>query len=163
MPDSVWSLSDLPNVPAVYALYGGHGAARHVAYIGIAGKLRQRVEQHLVRRDSSVTTGASTVALNPDLVTGLEWWTDPGFADREVLEAAELVAFGVFQPVLRSRGGKSEQAKILSADAAFVERMRSLFQGSPDGHLTPVTLADAIARIEKLEQQLAELTGQGDS
>ena len=49
------------------SMHGGRGRGAHVVYV--AGKLKQRVEQHLVRRDSSVTTGASAVCLNPDLVT----------------------------------------------------------------------------------------------
>ena len=54
---SVSPIADLPNEPAVYAMYGGSGAGLYVAYVGVASKLKQRVTQHLVRRDSSVTTG----------------------------------------------------------------------------------------------------------
>ena len=56
---TIHSISDLPNTPAVYAMYGGQGRSLHVAYVGIGGKLRGRVEQHLVRRGSSVATGTS--------------------------------------------------------------------------------------------------------
>ena len=56
---------DLPNRPAVYALYSGNGNSRYVAYVGIAGKLKQRITQHFIRRDSSVATGVSAVSLNP--------------------------------------------------------------------------------------------------
>ena len=62
-------ISALPNAPALYALYGGKGQRKFVAYIGIADKLRQRISQHLVRRDSSIVTGTSIVSLNPDQVT----------------------------------------------------------------------------------------------
>lgn len=60
--------SDLPNVPAVYAMYGGRGRSQYVAYVGVADKLRARIEQHLARRDSSMTTGTSAAMLNPDHV-----------------------------------------------------------------------------------------------
>lgn len=65
------SIPLLPNASAVYAMLSGSGAGSgaYVAYVGVAGKLKQRITQHLVRRDSSVTTGASAVSLNPDLVT----------------------------------------------------------------------------------------------
>ena len=63
------TLTELPNRPALYALMSGAGARADIAYVGTAGKLRQRITQHLVRRDSSVTTGTSAVQLNPDYVT----------------------------------------------------------------------------------------------
>ena len=73
------TITDLPNVPAVYAMYGGQGRSRYVAYVGLGSKLRSRVEQHLIRRDSSVTTGVSAVSLNPDFVTEVRWWEYPAF------------------------------------------------------------------------------------
>lgn len=101
----VTSITDLPSVPAVYAMYGGQGRSQYVAYVGLAKKLRGRVDQHLVRRDSSVTTGVSAVSLNSDFVTQVRWWTHPDFDKQDILEAAELVAFDVLEPSLRSRGG----------------------------------------------------------
>jgi hypothetical protein len=65
----ITTISCLPGVPAVYAMHGGKGRGLHVAYVGIADSLKARVEQHLVRRDSSVATGTSAVCLNPDYVT----------------------------------------------------------------------------------------------
>jgi hypothetical protein len=55
------TIVEIPNVPSVYAMYGGKGAAIYVAYVGVAGKLKQVVIQHLVRRDSSVASGISAV------------------------------------------------------------------------------------------------------
>src|SRR5690348_9265760 len=70
--------------PAVYCLYGGRDR-RHAAYVGIADKLRTRIDQHLVRRDRSVTTGVATVTLNSDLVTEIKWWRHPTFVVIETL------------------------------------------------------------------------------
>ena len=147
----------LPNVPAVYAMYGGRGQALYVAYVGVADRLRGRVEQHLERHDSSVTTGAAAVGLNPDHVTEVRWWVDPSFAERPVLEAAELVAFEVLNPALRSRGRVQGQARQLADDAAFADRMRTLFGGPPAGRLVVPTLQDALDRIATLERRLDEL------
>ena len=47
----------LPNVPAVYAFYSEGRRVSYVAYVGIAGRLKQRIIQHLIRQDSSVATG----------------------------------------------------------------------------------------------------------
>ena len=44
-------VSQLPNVPAVYAMYGGRGRGLHVAYVGIADYVRGRINQHLINRD----------------------------------------------------------------------------------------------------------------
>ncbi len=87
------AISDLPSQPAVYALYGGRGRGLHVAYVGSARDLRNRVTQHLIRRDSSITTGVTVAMLNADHVTQVRWWEHPSFADETHLLAAELLAF----------------------------------------------------------------------
>ena len=143
----ILTISDLPNNPAVYAMYGGQRQRLYVAYVGVAGELRNRVLQHLVKRNSSVATGTSAVILNPDYVTELKWWEHPDFTERYIMEAAELVAFEIFDPALRSRGIILEQAKQLSEDRSFQDKMRLLFQGQPTGQLIILTLQDALDRI----------------
>ena len=69
----VCSVSKLPNVSAVYVLYGG----KDLVYVGATDKLRNRIEQHLVRRDSSIATQTSAVSLNPDYVSEVRWWSTP--------------------------------------------------------------------------------------
>jgi hypothetical protein len=113
MHTAMTSVSELPSVPAVYALYGGAGRGLYVTYVGIADRLKERITQHLVRRDSSIVTGVSTVGINPDLVTEVRWWTHPDFSDRAVLQAGELLAFDALEPALRSRGGITGEAKTL--------------------------------------------------
>ena len=68
------SISELPTCPAVYAMYGGKGRGLYVAYVGTSKSLKQRIVQHLVNRDSSVSTGTSAVGLNTDYVTKIAWW-----------------------------------------------------------------------------------------
>jgi hypothetical protein len=150
-------VSDLPNRPAVYALYGGSESSAYVAYVGIAGALETRIDQHLVRRDSSVTTGVSAVRLNPDYVTEVRWWEHPDFGNDATRTAAELVAFDVLNPVLRSRGAIRQEAKAMYGDQRFADEMRQLFQGPPTGRLRILTLQDALDRIAQLEQQVADL------
>jgi len=113
--------------------------------------------QHLVKRDSSIATGTSAVALNPDYVTEVRWWEHPDFSKRHVLEAAELVAFDVLDPALRSRGAIQEQAKQLYADESFREKMRAVFLSEPTGRIIFPTLRDALKRIAQLERRLAAL------
>jgi hypothetical protein len=153
----VISISDLPNVPAVYAMYGGRGGSAYVAYVGIADVLKRRVGQHLIRRDSSAVTGVSAVSLNPDLVTEVRWWEHPDFADRRMLLAAELVAFDILEPALRSRGGITNEARQLYGDAEFKARMNSLFSGGATGQLVISTLQSALERIADLEQRVRSL------
>lgn len=151
------SIADLPNVPAVYAMYGGQGRRMYAAYVGVAGKLKNRMVQHLVGRDSSVATGTSAAGLNPDFVTEVRYWEHPDFAERHVLEAAELVAFEVLNPALRSRGAVREQARSLYEDTAFIEQVKPLIQGEPSGCLVIPTLQDALERIADLERRIAEI------
>lgn len=157
----VASISELPNIPAVYAMYGGRGSSAYVAYVGMGGTLKQRIEQHLIRRDSSVVTGTSAVSLNPDLVTEVRWWEHPKFTDRTVLLAAELVAFDVLEPALRSRGGITAEARNLYSDESFSGQMRSLFSYKAMGQLVIPTLQSALERIEELERRVAALERQG--
>ncbi|MCK9580677.1 MAG: hypothetical protein M0Q92_09535 [Methanoregula sp.] len=150
-------ISALPNSPAIYALYGGKGQRKFVAYIGIADKLRQRISQHLVRRDSSIVTGTSIVSLNPDYVTALKWWEYPDFSNREYLEAAEEIAFDIFDPVLRSRGKLTESADILLKDGEFHKKMKVLFKNDPSGSLEFPDFQDLLERLTDLETEIKDL------
>jgi hypothetical protein len=154
---NVTSVVELPSVPAVYAMFGGQGRNLYVAYVGLASNLRQRLTQHLIRRDSSVVTGVSAVSLNPDLITDVRWWEHPDFARQEILEAAELVAFDVLEPALRSRGGITDRAIQIYQDEVFREQMRILLVGDPAGSLVLPTLSQALERISSLERRVTEL------
>ena len=133
MDRTLSSISEVPNVPAVYIMLSGKGRGVYVAYVGVTRRLKGRIMEHLVRRDSSVVTGASGVALNPDYVSEIRWWEHPNFDEKDALEAAELIAFDVFDPALRSRGGVLEQARRLYENDTFHEKMHSLFSGKPTG------------------------------
>ena len=150
------SISDLPSVPAVYAMFGGQARSRFVAYVGLGSKLRGRIEQHLIRRDSSVTTGVSAVSLNPDFVTEVRWWEHPEFGKQDALEAAELVAFDVLEPALRSRGGITDRAKQLYKEQEFREQMMAVFSGEAIGCLRIRSLSQAWERIDDLEDRIRE-------
>ena len=154
---TILSISDLPGTPGVYALYGGTGRAKYVAYVGIAKDLRGRIEQHLIRRDSSIATGTTAACLNPEYVTEVCWWNHKRFRTRAVLEAAELVAYDVLEPVLRSRGGVTKRAKDLYRDDDFFEEMEALFRGEPAGMLVLPSLQHALFRLSELERRVEAL------
>jgi hypothetical protein len=150
-------LSDLPNHPALYALYGGVGRREYVAYIGIADSLKRRAAQHLLLRDSSVATGTSAAGINPEYVTGLRWWEHHRFSERAVLEAAELVAFDVFHPVLRSRGAVSKSALALYKSRPFRKEMEILLRKNESGHLRFPSLDGVARRLAHLEERLERI------
>ncbi len=157
MPQTLISVSELPKAPAVYAMYGGQGSRTYPAYVGIADNLKSRITQHLVRRDSSVVTGASAVSLNPDMITEIRWWEDARFTDRSFLEGAELIAFKALEPVLRSRGAITERAHALTSDAAFCIEMKAMFAGEPTGRLLIQSLQSALSRLSELERRVTEI------
>jgi hypothetical protein len=154
------SITKLPNMPAVYVLYGGKESNKYAAYVGIADKLRNRIEQHLVRRDSSVATSTSAIGLNPDYVTELQWWGHQKFVDRNILEAAELIAFDIFKPTLRSRGKITGKARELYDQKEFKEEMKKLLKREAMGQLVFQTLQDALDRIEQIEDRIKALEKQ---
>jgi hypothetical protein len=143
-------------VPAIYAMYGGEDR-RYVAYVGIGDDLRRRVPQHLVNRNSSATTDTGAVRLHPDHISAVAWWEHASFADRVELAAAELVAFDVLEPTMRSRGGITAAAKQRATDQAFRDEMASTFVGTPTGRLELTTFASAVKRLAALECRIERL------
>jgi hypothetical protein len=149
--------ADIPKGPAIYAMYGGEQPRAWVAYVGDAGNLRQRLGQHFINRDSSVVTRTSAAGLNIDHVRYVEWWEDEAFADEDSRRAAELVAFDVLNPVLRSRGNPREAARELYADDDFYKTMTKVFETPPVGRLILPRLPDLVQRLSELEKRVSEL------
>ena len=136
MTDVVATWAEVPKKPAIYAMYGGEPPRSWVAYVGDAGNLRQRLTQHFVNRDSSVVTGTSAAGLNIDHVTRVDWWEHPRLEEEDSRRAAELVAFDVLEPALRSRGNPRQAARELYADPDFNEELASVFRAPPTGRVT---------------------------
>jgi len=99
----------------------------HIIYVGISKNIRSRIDQHLNRRDSSVSTGVAAAMLNADKVASVMWWQHKRFDDTAILEAAEIVAFEILNPVLRSRGNVTERALLHLEDQLLVEELKALF------------------------------------
>jgi hypothetical protein len=147
----------VPRSPGLYAMYGGLPPRTWVAYVGQAGNLAQRLTQHLYRRDSSVTTGVSAVGLNVDHVVQVAWWLHPSFSDENRRAAAELIAFRVLDPALRSRGGVSQSANDLATDQHCIAEVEGLLRGEPAGVYQPPRLSDLADRLARIEVRLSKL------
>ena len=150
-------VSDIPTDPALYALYGGTGRSKHVAYIGISSNLRRRIRHHFIRQDSSVVTGTSAASLDPNLVTHIEWWLHPRFAEKSFLQAAELIAFEEFDPALRSRGRVTEEAETMTTDSETAEEIRTVIEKGPTASVSVPTLSEALSRIKELAERIDQL------
>jgi hypothetical protein len=100
--------------------------------------------------------------LNVDYVREVDWWEHADFADRDMLHAAELIAFDVLNPALRSLGAERETAKTLAADRGRRALMEPLFRAAPAGRLTLPSLAALAVRVGELEQKLRRLEQAGD-
>lgn len=164
MADSheITAIGKLPTSPAIYALYGGRDGRAYVAYVGMADNLRRRIIQHLVTRDSSITTGLSPVGLRPEYVTEIRWWCDEQFNNRAALGGAELVAFDILNPALRSRGGLNKEATSHYNDKAFYSRIKKLFDpNQPTGRLrlpdVKTLLEEVLDRLSKLEKHVKSI------
>lgn len=144
--------------PGIYAMYGGDRVGRGwVAYVGIAGNLHRRLEQHVVRRDSSVVTGTQAVGVNVEHVRYIDWWTSDLFEDDDARHAAELVAFEVLDPALRSRGRPRQNALTLAADDGFRAQVGDLLAEPPHGRLVLPTLTGLAERLREAEARLDAL------
>jgi hypothetical protein len=160
-------LSNVPNEAAVYALCTGKGKNFCYVYVGHTTRLRDRIKQHLVARDSSINISTASARLNPDRITEVLWWQSDEF-ERDhkpqlvELKAAELVAFHVLDPILRSNSNPDRAALKRSQEDDFKSRMEHLFDKTrqPDGRLDCgdnliLTEIDGLRkRIERLESRL---------
>ena len=154
MSVQIQTISLLPNLPSIYGIYANK--SKSPVYVGQTTKLKNRITQHLVRRDSSIVTGASGYSLDPDHVKRISWWEHHLFVEENNLTVAELIAFNQLNPIIRSQGNKKQSSQILS-DENFVQEMVQLFQGEPTGELNIVDLNQALQRISKLEDRIRQL------
>ncbi len=150
-------IADLPNCPALYALYGGTGRHAYVAYVGITDKLKRRAAQHLLTRDSSAATGTSAVGINPDYVTEIRWWEHRRFSIPSAREAAELVAFKLLDPALRSRKRIGKAAQKLYESGSFRKEMEMLLKKNPTGHVRFPSLEQVARRLSTFEDRLGKI------
>jgi len=150
-------VADLPNRPALYALYGGTGRHVYVAYVGITDKLKRRIAQHLLTRDSSAATGTSAVGINPDYVTEIRWWEHHRFSKPAAREAAELVAFELLDPALRSRKPIGKAARELFQSGHFRKEMERLIREKPTGHLRIPSLEHVWRTLSAFEDRLGKI------
>ena len=150
-------IKHLPQFPGIYGFKGPNDTQDNYSYIGLSNKLRERVSQHLLKRDSSVATGASAISLNPDKIAECHWWILETFGNRETLEAAELIAFERFNPTLVSRGSPSTKALDISNNEDFIKQMEKLFSNVPSGYIKFYDLSWAVNKIKELENEILEL------
>ena len=158
----VKTFSEIPNVPAVYALCGRATLHRgtYIAYVGHTHNLRKRINDHLIARDTAIQTGLSAVSLNPEYVMEVRWWEHPSFSERTFHGAAELIAFEVLDPALRSLAQELKRARRAYDDRSFRDEMTSLLSGEPTGRFVVPSLRGALELIEELERRLSALEQQ---
>lgn len=145
-----------PKTAGIYAMYERNGDS-NAAYVGISSNLRNRLRQHMIRRDSSITTSVSAVRLEPDFIEKICWWTDDEFEDKQILRGVELVAFDVLKPVLRSRGNINHKAKELYNDSNFVERITKKIKEKPTGEIIFPDLKQVLDKVASLEDRVEKL------
>ena len=150
-------IARVPKEPGIYAMYD---KAKKVVYVGASKSLRERIQQHIINRDSSVTTGVSATVLNPDKISYVQWWIHDEFSRKKCLKAAEYIAFEVLRPILRSRENVSKEAEEMLNDSVFSGKMKSLFSDKPSGKYVPKTLdnlwdsvLDLVERVSELEKR----------
>jgi hypothetical protein len=154
-------VSDLPQDPAVYALCSGPGGA-NIIYVGRTEKLKTRIAQHLIARDSSINTFTAAARLNADRISEVRWWTSAEFVQNGKasvlhLQAAELVAFEILDPILRSNAKSERQARTLAAKPAFKQEMTTLFKSKPTGRLPRYDADFVLAEIWKIQDRLTAI------
>lgn len=123
--------------------------------MGIGKSVRQRLIQHIVRRNSSVVTRISAVSLDPDKITEVRWALYPEY--NRYLREAEIIALRVLKPVLRSRGAVSAPVEYIANRPDFRRKMKALFQRPPTGFLNIVSHEGLILKVEQLEVIIKKL------
>jgi hypothetical protein len=77
--------------------------------------------------------------------------------DEDSREAAELVAFRVLDPALRSRGVVTQAARRLANDPSFTGQVEALLREEPAGVYQPPRLSDLAERVARIEARLGKL------
>jgi hypothetical protein len=72
--------------------------------------------------------------------------------DEDRRHAAELIAFDVLDPALRSRGIPRREATALKSDSHFRQTIQRLLSEPPAGRFTPPRLPDLANRLADLER-----------
>ena len=147
----------LPQLPVINGFKRPNNIQDNYSYIGLSNKLRESMSQHLLKRDSSVATGASSISFNPDKIAECNWWIHESFGTREYLEATELIAFERFNLTLVSRVTPSTRTLEISNDEVFKKKMDKLFSNVPSGYIKFYDLSWAINKIKELEDEILEL------
>jgi hypothetical protein len=145
-----------PKKPGIYALCAGNGRNKYIAYVGIAKNIRQRILQHLIRRDSSIVTGVSAISLNPEKITEVRWWVLPP-EDNQFLNEAEVVAFEILNPVLRSRSSISAPVDYIARNNNFKTKMENIFRAEPSGFIKIISFPELIKKVDELENIVKEI------
>jgi len=107
-----------------------------------------------VSRDASIATGTAAVGMNPDYVTDVKWWEDRRFSGKDAREAAELIAFDVFKPVLRSRKTDTKAARNLYDNRRFRKEIKALLKKDPSRYLHLPLREEVSRRLSALEERL---------
>lgn len=149
---SVWHL---PDVGAVYALYGASADDLRLVFVGFAESLSERVVEQLVVPNLRPRPQSAILFMQPGYVREIRWWEHPRFEDLEALRAAEFVASELLLPLLSSRRPSSAGARMLSTDEGFREQMSALVLGEPSGRLFLPTLEDILDRLGRIEERLS--------
>ena len=148
---SIWQL---PEVPAVYALYGAAAEERRLVFVGVAESLIERLVEQLVIPNLRLRSPSAILFMHPGYVREIRWWEHSRFAASEPLRAAEFVASEVLRPLFSSRRPSSAPARTLSTDDNFRAEMTALFLGEPSGRLVLPTLDELLERLARIEERL---------
>jgi hypothetical protein len=148
---SVWQL---PDVRAVYALYGASGEELRLVFLGFAESLLERVVEQLVVPSLRPQAPSAILFMQPGYVREIRWWEHPRFEELDALRAAEFVASELLLPLLSSRRPSSAGARTLSTDEGFRQQMSALIRGQPSGCLLLPTLEDILHRLGRIEERL---------
>jgi hypothetical protein len=150
-------ISDLPSCPALYALFGGTGKRKYVAYVGIADSLKRRAAQHLLNRDSSVATGTAAVGINPDYVTEIQWWEHRRFLTEQRWKQPNSLP-SIF--LIRHFAAESLFPRLalqLFKKITFKKEMQKLPGNNPAGSVSLPSLDKVARRLSRVEARLEEI------
>ena len=95
-------ISVLPNdVVAVYGMYRSIG--KEPIYIGQTTTLKDRLSQPLHLWKFKYCHWTKRIFFQPQLYQGIHWWTHLEFKKIVTKQAAELIAFEQFNPIIQSQ------------------------------------------------------------
>jgi len=155
----IYSLLDLRNIIAVFAIYEMRGNNKCITAIWQTTHLKKSVLSRLFSNFDELILAEPNRVINPKIVE-IRWWEINKFFYSDRRQAAVLIA----KELLKNEKPSSIDYKYLAEstkkfynDPSFRSDMKAIFNGEPSGILKDINIEKDVNRIEEFRENVNKL------